>query len=104
VGLPVRRSFSESENGYFAWPIAIDPSHKRQFEKIPVTDVFNIHKRAWSRSDIPEYIKIRSTLSVMAEQMCHLGGEEDTDTAYRKFVDLIVGDRLFYQFKVLRSV
>jgi KaiC/GvpD/RAD55 family RecA-like ATPase len=104
VGLPVRRSFSEPKNEYFAWPIAIDPYDRRKFVKIPVTDVFGIHKRAWSRSDIPEYIKLRSTLSVMAEQLCHLGGEKDTDNAFGKFVDLVVGDRLFYQLKMLRSV
>lgn len=68
VGLPVSRKYQEAREGaFYAW---------QGGRHVSVNRIFKIHERAWSRSDIPEYPRIRSTLSALAWQLIRKVGEE----------------------------
>ncbi|MBN1866677.1 hypothetical protein JW916_05250 [Candidatus Sumerlaeota bacterium] len=86
VGLPVRTEFRDS-GGYFAWPLARDD--------VRVARVFAIHEEATLRSDINNYTKIRSTLSMVAWQLSRSEGD------YGDTIGRVVGDRLFEQLRML---
>ncbi|MBN1440115.1 MAG: hypothetical protein JW929_11965 [Anaerolineales bacterium] len=110
VGLPVRKRFFEGRNRYFAWPLAIgdlaqdgrSPSSKNGIT-VPVSKVFEIYDRAWSRSDIDEYTKIRSALSLMAEQISYLDTEDVENEILNQFLDGILYSRLSVQLDMLRK-
>ena len=90
VGLPVSEDFANPINDYFAWPGAVDPKSRRM--SVPAWRVFDIHQRAWSRSDIERYTQIRSNLSKIGQQLGALDAVDAADDdKVRAFVGLVAG-------------
>jgi hypothetical protein len=92
VGLPVYKKFGGREGKFFAWP---------RCEDILLERVLNFHADANSRSDIPGYGRLRSTIYIIAKQLTRLSGPAFKDDVPIR-VKNIVG-RLFEQIAILRQ-
>jgi KaiC/GvpD/RAD55 family RecA-like ATPase len=97
VGLPVSDKFSTGKCQYFAWPLAVGVRSRRP--TVPVSEVVDIHKGAWLRSDIDGYKQIRSTLWMRARQLSQIEGM--SAAGHRRLVEAIVGETMFMQLLML---
>ena len=98
VGLPVNQVFRRKEFDYFAWPMAVDES----FQEVSLESVFKIHDNAFSRS----YKKIRSTLSMAAQQLSEMDSDPKEPRLPKVAEDIvrrIIGARMFTQMAMLAA-
>jgi KaiC/GvpD/RAD55 family RecA-like ATPase len=60
IGLPVRHEFMKDEHNFYAWPHS---------GNVKASEIFKIHRQAFSRASIPGYTYYRRMLSIMVEEV-----------------------------------
>ena len=101
VGLPVSAKFLRDDCHYLGWPLAAEAPFRNP--TVSLQDVFRIHDDAHKRSQIPQYRKIRSTLSTSAMALTRMRevGIQGDDDDVKAYVKEVLGAGFFRQLKLL---